>query len=212
MILCFCTVFSGCRKQDRDFILEKEGEEAVSEEALSQEEKPEISKTPSVTEVETLPSVTEMPEEIFVDVCGAVACPGVYALEAGSRVFQAIEAAGGFLPAAAGNCINQAQVMGDGQQIYVPTKEEAEGLGWKPEGQNQGTASEEAKPDQERINLNTADLAALQTLSGIGEAKAQAILAYREEHGGFSSVEDLMNVPGIKEGTFLKIKDKLAVE
>ena len=102
--------------------------------------------------------------------------------------------------------------MGDGQQIYVPTKEEAEGLGWKPEGQNQGTASEEAKPDQERINLNTADLAALQTLSGIGEAKAQAILAYREEHGGFSSVEDLMNVPGIKEGTFLKIKDKLAVE
>lgn len=212
MILCFCTVFSGCRKQDRDFILEKEGEEAVSEEVLSQEEKPEISKTPSVTEAETLPSVTEMPEEIFVDVCGAVACPGVYALEAGSRVFQAIEAAGGFLPAAAGNCINQAQVMGDGQQIYVPTKEEAEGLGWKPEGQNQGTASEEAKPDQERINLNTADLAALQTLSGIGEAKAQAILAYREEHGGFSSVEDLMNVPGIKEGTFLKIKDKLAVE
>ena len=203
MILCFCTVFSGCRKQDRDFILEKEGEEAVSEEALSQEEKPEISKTPSVT---------EMPEEIFVDVCGAVAYPGVYALEAGSRVFQAIEAAGGFLPAAAGNCINQAQGMGDGQQIYVPTKEEAEGLGWKPEGQNQGTASEEAKPDQERINLNTADLAALQTLSGIGEAKAQAILAYREEHGGFSSVEDLMNVPGIKEGTFLKIKDKLAVE
>jgi len=212
LILCFCTVFSGCRKQDRDFILEKEGEEAVSEEALSQEEKPEISKTPSVTEAETLPSVTEMPEEIFVDVCGAVAYPGVYALEAGSRVFQAIEAAGGFLPAAAGNCINQAQVMGDGQQIYVPTKEEAEGLGWKPEGQNQGTASEEAKPDQERINLNTADLAALQTLSGIGEAKAQAILAYREEHGGFSSVEDLMNVPGIKEGTFLKIKDKLAVE
>ena len=131
---------------------------------MSQEEKPEISKTPSVTEAETLPSVTEMPEEIFVDVCGAVAYPGVYALEAGSRVFQAIE------------------------------------------------ASEEAKPDQERINLNTADLAALQTLSGIGEAKAQAILAYREEHGGFSSVEDLMNVPGIKEGTFLKIKDKLAVE
>lgn len=180
---------------------------------MSQEEKTEISKTPSVTEAETLPSVTEMPEDIFVDVCGAVACPGVYALEAGSRVFQAIEAAGGFLPAAAGNCINRAQVMRDGQQIYVPTKEEAEGLGWKPEGKNQGTAAEESKqPDQGKINLNTADLAALQTLSGIGEAKAQAILAYREEHGGFSSVEDLMNVPGIKEGTFLKIKDKLAVE
>lgn len=82
MILCFCTVFSGCRKQDRDFILEKEGEEAVSEEALSQEEKPEISKTPSVTEAETLPSVTEMPEEIFVDVCGSsFGHPGLLGLE-----------------------------------------------------------------------------------------------------------------------------------
>ena len=212
MILCFCTVFSGCRKQDRDFILEKEGEEAVSEEALSQEEKPEISKTPSVTEAETLPSVTEMPEEIFVDVCGAVACPGVYALEAGSRVFQAIEAAGGFLPAAAGNCINQAQVMGDGQQIYVPTKEEAEGLGWKPEGQNQGTASEEAKPDQERINLNTA-----------GSGRASNPKRYRRSQGtGDSCLQRRAwrfflsggsdERAGMKEGTFLKIKDKLAVE
>ncbi len=178
---------------------------------MSQEEKPEISKTPSVTETGTLLAVTETPEEIFVDVCGAVTHPGVYALEAGSRVFQAIEAAGGFLAEAAGNCINQAQVMRDGQQIYVPTKEEAEVQGWKPEEQNQ-EAEELKQPEQGKINLNTADLAALQTLSGIGEAKAQAILAYREEHGSFSSVEDLMNVPGIKEGTFLKIKDKLAVE
>lgn len=178
---------------------------------MPQEEKPEISKMPSVTETGTLPSVTETPEEIFVDVCGAVTHPGVYALEAGSRVFQAIEAAGGFLAEAAGNCINQAQVMSDGQQIYVPTKEEAEVQGWKPEEQDQ-EAEELKQPEQGKINLNTADLAALQTLSGIGEAKAQAILAYREEHGGFSSVEDLMNVPGIKEGTFLKIKDKLAVE
>ena len=85
------------------------------------------------------------------------------------------------------------------------------------DGNRKGRTRElrQRKPENrggERINLNTADLAALQTLSGIGEAKAQAILAYREEHGGFSSVEDLMNVPGIKEGTFLKIKDKLAVE
>lgn len=66
--------------------------------------------------------------------------------------------------------------------------------------------------DSGTVNLNTADSAALQTLPGIGEAKAQAILAYREEKGGFSGTEELMNVPGIKESTFSKIKDKIAVE
>ena len=63
-----------------------------------------------------------------------------------------------------------------------------------------------------KVNLNTADAAALQTLTGIGESKASAILAYREEHGRFNSIEDIMNVPGIKESTFSKIKDKIAVE
>ena len=72
---------------------------------------------------------------------------------------------------------------------------------------------ENSQPEESgKVNLNTADAAALQTLSGIGESKAQAILAYREEHGGFSSIEELMDVPGIKENTFIKIKDKIAVE
>ena len=72
---------------------------------------------------------------------------------------------------------------------------------------------ESSQPEENgKVNLNTADAAALQTLSGIGESKAQAILAYREEHGGFSSIEELMDVPGIKENTFIKIKDKIAVE
>lgn len=166
----------------------------------------------------TAPSVTEPPKEIFVDVCGAVAEPGVYKMPPDSRVFQAVEAAGGFREEAAETCINQAQPLCDGQQIYIPTKEEAEISGLKPEGTAQkapetgtlpeGTASAEENP----VNLNTADSETLQTLSGIGEAKAQAIVAYREEHGGFSSVEELMQVPGIKESTFLKIKDKIAVE
>lgn len=210
-----CTALSGCRGQERDFILEEEGKDTVSEELLP-EEKTEPSQPPSVTEAQTAPYAAEAPEEIFVDVCGAVVSPGVYALKPGSRVFQAVEAAGGFLEAAAGSCINQARIISDGQQIYVPTRAEAEERGWKPDAgiQNQGTDTEAETGWQEetRINLNTADLAELQTLSGIGEAKAQAILAYREENGSFSSVEDLMNVPGIKEGTFLKIKDQLSVE
>lgn len=177
------------------------------EPAASGEEKP----APEITQ----PEVTEVPVEIFVDVCGAVTAPGVYCMPADSRVFQAVEAAGGFLPEAAGNSINQAQPLSDGQQIYVPTREEAEREGLNPAaeaGQTTGNTVPEGTEDTGKVNLNTADAAALQTLSGIGEAKAQAILAYREEHGGFSSVEELMNVPGIKENTFSNIKDKIAVE
>ncbi len=154
-------------------------------------------------------------EEIFVDVCGAVARPGVYGMPPESRVFQAIEMAGGFLPEAAGSYINQAQPLSDGQQIYVPTKEEAQekelpAPGTEAPGTDQ--EPEEGRDEQEKVNLNTADSAALQTLNGIGEAKAEAILAYREEHGAFSSIEEIMNVPGIKESTFSNIKDKIAVE
>ena len=168
------------------------------------------------------PAPTQPPEEIYVDVCGAVVQPGVYAMKSDSRVFQAIEAAGGFLPEAAGTGINQACALSDGQQIYVPTKEEAEkGMAGQPSGgaadPGTGGAVTEAAgtgetQDSGTVNLNTADSAALQTLPGIGEAKAQAILAYREEKGGFSGTEELMNVPGIKESTFSKIKDKIAVE
>lgn len=139
--------------------------------------------------------------------------PGVYRMSPESRVFQAVEAAGGFLPEAAGTSINQAQPLSDGQQVYVPTKEEIESAGAASltDAEKNGNGTQESG-EPGKVNLNTADAAALQTLSGIGEAKAQAILAYREEHGGFGSVEELMNVPGIKENTFSNIKDKIAVE
>ena len=131
------------------------------------------------------------------------------------RRLQAVEAAGGFLPEAAGSYVNQALPLNDGQQIYVPTKEEAEknGEALADDVFAGAETGENSQPEESgKVNLNTADAAALQTLSGIGESKAQAILAYREEHGGFSSIEELMDVPGIKENTFIKIKDKIAVE
>lgn len=158
----------------------------------------------------------ESQEEIFVDVCGAVAVPGVYRLPSGSRVYQAVELAGGFLPEAAGTCINQAEPLNDGEQVYVPTKEEAEERHLPVPGNEDEMTSAVSggaeSAEQKKVNLNTADSSELQTLSGIGEAKAEAILAYREEHGGFSSIEEIMNVPGIKESTFSGIKDKIAVE
>lgn len=162
---------------------------------------------------------------IYVDVCGAVANPGVFQLAAGSRVFQAIEAAGGYLPEAALTCVNRAGVLTDGQQLYILTQEEMERQGLDPaemagasDGQMNGSAGTgqntgmTAQVQQDnRININTADEAQLTTLTGIGATRAQAIIAYREENGPFASIEDIMNVQGIKEGTFAKIKDEIVV-
>ena len=162
---------------------------------------------------------------IYVDVCGAVANPGVFQLAAGSRVFQAIEAAGGYLPEAALTCVNRAGVLTDGQQLYILTQEEMEQQGLDPAemagasdgqmngsagtGQNTGVAAQ-AQQDN-RININTADETQLTTLTGIGATRAQAIIAYRQENGPFAAIEDIMNVQGIKEGTFAKIKDEIVV-
>lgn len=162
---------------------------------------------------------------IYVDVCGAVANPGVFQLAAGSRVFQAIEAAGGYLPEAALTCVNRAGVLTDGQQLYILTQEEMErqGLdsaemagasdgqmnGSAGTGQNTGTTAQVQQDN--RININTADEAQLITLTGIGATRAQAIIAYREKNGPFAAIEDIMNVQGIKEGTFAKIKDEIVV-
>ena len=162
---------------------------------------------------------------IYVDVCGAVANPGVFQLAAGSRVFQAIEAAGGYLPEAALPCVNRAGVLTDGQQLYILTQEEMERQGLDPaemsgasDGQMNGSAGTgqntgmTAQVQQDnRININTADEAQLTTLTGIGATRAQAIIAYREENGPFAAIEDIMNVQGIKEGTFAKIKDEIVV-
>ena len=166
-----------------------------------------------------------LPEMIYVDVCGAVANPGVFQLAAGSRVFQAIEAAGGYLPEAVQNCVNRAGVLTDGQQLYILTQEEMERQGLDPAemagasdgqmngsagtGQNTGIAAQ-AQQDN-RININTADETQLTTLTGIGATRAQAIIAYRQENGPFAAIEEIMNVQGIKEGTFAKIKDEIVV-
>ena len=168
---------------------------------------------------------------IYVDVCGAVVNPGVYELSSDSRVFQAIEKAGGYLPGAAASYLNRARSLSDGQQIYVPTKEEVDSQtipltqdetaqdGMVQEGTAQaGTAAYNTADGTgttqagQRIDLNTADVSQLSTLTGVGESKALAIIAYREENGPFTSIEDIMNVPGIKEGTYEKIKDKIAIE
>ena len=207
---------SGCQKNKTEIMLD--GQDTVSESETQDDtqagndatEDLAEAKISAEAELSEMPVETE-PEMIFVDVCGAVMNPGVYELDGSSRVFQAIEAAGGFLPEAAASAVNQAQPVSDGQQIYVPTQEEAE-EGALPAAIQPADPGSETTDANGVVNINTADASALKSLSGIGDAKAQAILTYREEHGFFSSIEEIMQVPGIKESTFSAIKDKIAVE
>ena len=207
---------SGCQKNKTEIMLD--GQDAVSESETQDDtqagndatEDLAEAKISAEAELSEMPVETE-PEMIFVDVCGAVMNPGVYELDGSSRVFQAIEAAGGFLPEAAASAVNQAQPVSDGQQIYVPTQEEAE-EGALPAAIQPADPGSETTDANGVVNINTADASALKSLSGIGDAKAQAILTYREEHGFFSSIEEIMQVPGIKESTFSAIKDTIAVK
>ena len=147
----------------------------------------------------------ENPErkKVFVYVCGEVQASGVYELEQDSRVFEAIAKAGGLTENAAAEAVNQARVVVDGEQIYVPSLDEVKGAGVVSEVTE--------RTDDGKININTAEKEELMTLTGVGEAKAQSIIAYREEHGGFQSIEELMQIEGIKEGVFNKIKEDITI-
>lgn len=137
---------------------------------------------------------------ICVYVCGAVERPGVVELPLGSRADDAVKAAGGMTQEADSAYVNLAAFVEDGEKLFIPTVTEAQEL-----SQQQETEA------QRLININTADAAALCTLPGIGESRAADILLYREEHGAFESIEDIMKVPGIKNNAFEKIRDKISV-
>lgn len=143
---------------------------------------------------------------IYVQVSGAVVTPGVYKLPEGSRVFEAVELAGGTTEDADVSTLNQALVLSDGQMVYVYA------VGEQRTGQETGSSlGAYGEPDDGRINLNTATVEELMTLPGIGQSKAESIVSWREENGAFGSVEDILNITGIKEGVFSKIKDHIKV-
>ena len=149
---------------------------------------------------ETETTGEEKAASIWVYVCGEVRDPGVYELPEGSRITDAVEAAGGMTGDAAETYLNLAETLSDGQKIEVPSVEMAEAL---EEAAAQDTSG--------LVNLNRATEAELMTLSGIGESKAKEIIRYRESRGGFQKPEDLMNIPGIMEGVFHKIRDQITV-
>ena len=136
----------------------------------------------------------------YVHISGAVVRPGVYSLPEGSRLFDAVELAGGFGPDADEDYLNLAAVIEDGSKYHVPTIQES------------ATAELPAwQGGDPRVDINHAGLEELMSLTGIGEGKARAIIAYREEHGGFQKTEDIMKVSGIGEGLYANIQDEITV-
>lgn len=175
-------------------------------------------------------------KKIQVDVKGAVVNPGVYSLNENSNVKEAIEKSGGLKENADTTYINLSKKLKDEMVIIIYTMEEinamkegkenivvVEGKCVCPNITNDGCIQEKDKVDNtgkasnsqndttQIINLNTATIEQLQTLSGIGASKARDIIAYREEHGGFQSISEITEVKGIGTATFEKIKDRLTI-
>lgn len=192
IVVCIC----GCGKSTADYVDAGEVEvEETESEVIDQED---LVETTSETEICML----------YVYVCGEVNSPGVYTLPEGSRVCDVFSAAGGFTDNAALDYWNQARLLKDGEMIYVPTIEEAK----EREGNEKSQAESPIGDNAEgKININTASKEQLMTIPGIGEAKANAIVAYRESHGAFSSIEEVKKVEGIKDGVFAKMKEYIVI-
>lgn len=149
--------------------------------------------------------------EVYVDVDGAVASPGVYRLKEGARVSQAIDAAGGLTAEADVTGLNRASKVADGQKIYVPKVGEQQAVTAGGGADGGAVVTSGANDAAGLVNINTASVAELQTLSGIGPSMAQSIIDERTKNGPFASIDDLMRVSGIGEKKLAKIKDCICV-
>lgn len=200
---CGAAAYESCAEDIRESCAAESGpgtEWSLSEETSGGERPDRASEGPA--------SPAEKPETIFVHVCGAVRKGGVYELPAGSRVYEAIAAAGGLTREADGTAVNQAAELMGGQQVRVPAIGETAPVPCDPAGLS-GGASAAAGDGTEKININTADAAELMKLKGIGASRAEDIITYRENNGPFAAVEDIKKVSGIKEGVFQKIRDSI---
>lgn len=154
---------------------------------------------------------TKETEAVWIDLQGAVQRPGVYQLAPGSRMHEAVQLAGGLLPVAERRAVNLAQSIRDGEVIYIPRKDEWDEEAWK-QSITQQMERKDSGQDTITISINKATAEELTSLPGIGEAKASAILSYREKNGPFLSKEEIMEVSGIGEKLFGRMKDLISLD
>lgn len=196
----------GCRESEQ-IVLEKRAEAVSASELPAAESSSDVLKVPDDLEQET-------EKIIVVHICGAIVSEGVYSLPAGSRLADGIAAAGGFGEDADTTFHNLAAYLSDGQKVYVPTLGETGELPvterLERNDENKGSLTPGTAND--KINLNTAGLEELMKLNGIGEAKAESILQYREKVGSFQCIEDLKNVSGIGDAMYERIKECIVAE
>ncbi|MBR6459435.1 MAG: helix-hairpin-helix domain-containing protein [Actinomycetaceae bacterium] len=160
---------------------------------------------PSTSPDSTDGNVESSSADIVVYISGAVAAPGVYTLPAGSRVNNGVEAAGGLSQDAQSALVNLASTLSDGEHIHIPAQGE--------DVLTPNTAGGAQVPDGSsgKININTASAAQLEELPGIGPALSQTIISWREDNGRFASPEDLLEVSGIGQAKYAKLKDLVSV-
>ncbi|RVU70653.1 MULTISPECIES: helix-hairpin-helix domain-containing protein [Lactobacillus] len=149
---------------------------------------------------------------VTCDISGAVKHEGVYTLKNGARLDELIAAAGGLRSNAQVKAINRAIILKDQDKIHIPFKgEKVDNITTVNSASDSSAANSSSGTTGEKVNLNTASAADLQKLNGIGEKKAEQIVAYREQNGQFKKIEDLMQVSGIGEKTFAGLKDQLEI-
>lgn len=186
-------------------LLGKDGEEEI----LIEGRENTSTEDQQLTEGES-PDEAPEPKEIFVHLSGAVNKPGVLKLSEGTRVYEAVEMAGGLGTDADSSGINLARTLQDEERIHIPREGEVQTspvLYANPPMQSMGGGTGQSG----LININTADSAALQTLTGIGPSTAEKILDYRQSSGPFRSIEQIKEVSGIGEKTYQKFKDKICI-
>lgn len=212
IVLCFMMMFfSGCGFNP-DRILQKE--DIVSEADMEAEEDITgfIEDNPANGEesVLSLEKSTSDSNQIFAYICGAVKAPGVYALSSDSRIFQLVEKAGGLTEDADDQSVNLAEPVEDGQMVRISTMEERN-IGEAASAGDSRISAESGITNDGKVNINKATVEELTSLNGIGETRAASIITYRESHGSFKSIEEIMQVDGIAQGTYDKIKDSITV-
>ncbi len=211
VLLCGCA----SARDEVTMALESEGSsvQGAAGGMLSDENMTEVSFPGEAAETAGANGIEKEQPQVYIYVCGAVALPGVYRLEQGSRLYEAVELAGGLTADADENCLNMARQIADGEQVVILTQEEVlalreAGTYTYPSGE---AVQETAAQDSGLVNINTATVTELTTVSGIGAGRAQAIVDYREKNGSFGSIDEIKKVDGIKDGLFSKIKDKITI-